>query len=223
MQSNADITPSQLDLGVGFRCHICFCTPVHLNCIWMLSQSQLHDYLMSPLSFGAYSDAYITFLVILLLQSCIEPTELYNQIQLVQSICDCRDPKFNPRHREKKLKRELSFTIGISCKYIAWGINAWARFANSRGILLHPMPPSSPHLALHECLHHHHHHHLCHHLHRHTHHHWTLHECFQYFAFSPPNTKAHDIQSVSQSADFTKLPHILHLKSFLEDQFQKKN
>ena len=68
MQSNADITPSQLDLGVGFRCHICFCTPVHLNCIWMLSQSQLHDYLMSPLSFGAYSDASITFLVILLLQ-----------------------------------------------------------------------------------------------------------------------------------------------------------
>ena len=133
MQSNADITPSQLDLGVGFRCHICFCTPVHLNCIWMLSQSQLHDYLMSPLSFGAYSDASITFLVILLLQSC-------NQIQLVQSICDCRDPKFNPRHQEKKLRRELSFTIGISCKYIAWGINAWARFANSRGILLHPMP-----------------------------------------------------------------------------------
>ena len=118
--------------------------------------------------------------------------------------------------------RELSFTIGISCKYIAWGINAWARFANSRGILLHPMPPSSPHLALHECLHHHHHHHLCHHLHRHTHHHWTLHECLQYFVFSPPNTKAHNIQSVSKSVDLQNCLTFYIWKAFLKPNFKKK-
>ena len=104
-----------------------------------LNTFEYNHYLMSPLSFSAYSD--ITFLVILLLQKCIDPTELYNKIQLVQSICDCRDPKINPRHREKKIEARVKFHHWHQLQIYCLGYKCLGKV---RKFQRHPLAPYAP-------------------------------------------------------------------------------